>query len=424
MNKTFFGMAALTAAFLVGCSPSQPAATVSPIAGAPSPMSISPSASPSATTPTELDPTSAKMDHIRVETVQMALMPSAEVTSPGKVEANPSSITHVYLPVAGKVSRVLVHIGDHVSLGQSLATVISADATEAQTALRTSEAAIRNAQDTAIEANVALSKARTSLRKAEIDYQRVKDLFQHDAIAQKEVLVAETDLKQAKSDLQNALAVVDQSKAGIESANAGRDHATSKLDILGVQARDPRPEINVPSPLAGKVLEMSVVAGEYHSDLGSSIMTIVDLSSVWVTSNVPENQIRFISLGEPVSISLDAYPGEVFNGRVARVADVLDPKTRTIKVMTELSNPLGRLRPEMFGRMHHTHKASRLPVVPPTAVLQKGEGREVVYVQTHPGSFEPREVEVGQRQGERVAITRGLSQGEKIVVDGAMLLKK
>lgn len=367
---------------------------------------------------------SPKLQHIKVQPVRRRAMPGAEVTAPGSVEANPNLISHVNLPVSGRVMRVFVQKGDPVRQGQALLSVVSPDATAAQAALREGEAAVRQERASLIEAQVHVTKARTALRKAELDAARVRDLFKHDAIAKKEVLAAETDLAQARSDLRSARALVDQAQAGVDSALAARDQAASRLRIMGVGVHDPNPQIVVHSPLTGKVLELSVVAGEYHSDLGSSVMTVVDLSSVWVTSNVPESEIRWIEVGEPVHITLDAYPGQKFEGRVARIADVLDAKTRTVKVMTSLANPMGKFRPEMFGRIHHVHAVKQMAVIPATAVLQGGDGKKVVYVQNSPGSFSPRQVQIGERTGNDVAVLKGLSPGEKVVVDGAMLLKR
>lgn len=364
------------------------------------------------------------MEHIRVQAVQYEVMPSAEITAPGKLETNPDLVSHIYLPVSGRVVRVFVREGDHVQQGQTVVTVLSPDATEAQATLRERQAAVREAQDSLIAANVALTKAKTAQRKAELDFRRVKDLFAHDAIAKKELLVAETDLAQCKSDVTNSQALIDQAKAGIQSAEAARDQASSRLEIMGVSPNDPHPEIAVPSPLSGKVLETKIVAGEYRSDLAAAVMTVADLGSLWVVSNIPESEIGWIQVGEPVHISLDAFPGQKFNGRVKRLADVLDAKTRTVKVMTELRNPMGQFRPEMFGRIHHEHKSQRSVVVPPTAVVERGDGAKIVYVETAPGSFEPRIVQVGQRRPEQVAILKGLSPGQKVVVDGALLLKK
>ncbi len=112
-------------------------------------------------------------------------------------------------------------------------------------------------------------------------------------------------------------------------------------------------KVTVSAPISGKVLEMSVTAGEYRNDTTAPVMTIADLSTVWGRSDVPESAIRFIQPGEPIDVQLTAYPGETFHGRVTRIADTVDPQTRTIKVRAEMSNAHERLRPEMFGTIRH-----------------------------------------------------------------------
>jgi RND family efflux transporter MFP subunit len=149
---------------------------------------------------------------------------------------------------------------------------------------------------------------------------------------------------------------------------------------------------------------------------------IADLHTVFVTSDIPENSVRLIKPGEPVDITLDAYPSETFRGRVARLSDTLDPKTRTIKAMIELDNSHGRLRPEMFARIRLSEAVRNMPVVPVGAIIQ-GDGRNIVYVELSKGRFQERQVEIGKRVGGVVAVLSGVSQGERVVVDGVMLLK-
>ena len=134
------------------------------------------------------------------------------------------------------------------------------------------------------------------------------------------------------------------------------------------------------APLAGKVLEIGIVAGEYRNDTTAPVLTIADLRAVWMASDVPENSIRLISVGESVDITLDAYPDQTFNGRVARIADTLDPKTRTVKVMIELNNARGRLKPEMFGRIRHSEGVRETPALPVGAIVQDG-GKNIIYVE-------------------------------------------
>jgi len=134
--------------------------------------------------------------------------------------------------------------------------------------------------------------------------------------------------------------------------------------VLGLSPRDFKQQVTVRSPLSGKVLDLSVVTGEYRNDTSAPVMTIADLSTVWVSSQVPETYIRFIQPHEKVEISLVAYPDETFEGRVLQIADTVDPQTRTVKVHAELDNRNGRFRPEMFGSIHHIESTTRMPVVP------------------------------------------------------------
>jgi len=134
-------------------------------------------------------------------------------------------------------------------------------------------------------------------------------------------------------------------------------------------------------------------------------MTIADLGSVWISADVPESLIRMITLGEFIEVQLSAYPGETFRGRVARIADMVDPQTRTIKVQAEIANPGGRMRPEMFGQIRHTHGMASLPAVPYAAIVQR-DGRNLVLIEAGPGRFREQAISIGARQGDMVAIYR------------------
>jgi cobalt-zinc-cadmium efflux system membrane fusion protein len=195
-----------------------------------------------------------------------------------------------------------------------------------------------------------------------------------------------------------------------------------RLKLLGLTPGNFQQLVTVRAPLTGKVLDLSVVPGEFRNDASASLMTIADLSTVWVASDVPESYIRFIQLGEPVEISLVAYPGETFTGRVMRIADTVDPQTRTVKVRAEMQNPQGRFRPEMFGSIHHIESTQLTPVLPASAVIQ-GEPHSVVFVEQSPGRFRQTEITIGKRMGDQVPILSGLTAGARVVIDGAMLLK-
>lgn len=337
---------------------------------------------------------SPMLEQIHVETVQLANVPTAEVDAPGKIEANPNRVSHVVLPVAGRVTSVLVKLGDAVVEGQSLLTVQSPDADAAQSA--------------ALQAQASVTQTKAALSKAQADYERTKDLYEHNAVAKKEVLDAQNNLAQAT--------------AAVTQAKAMHEQAVRRLTLLGLKPGDFQQQVIVHAPIAGKVLDLSVVPGEFRNDTSVSLMIIADLSTVWVASDVPESYIRFIQVGEPVEISLVAYPGETFEGHVMRIADAVDPQTRTVKVRAEMQNPHGRFLPEMFGTIHHIESTMTVPVLPAGAVVQ-GEPHSLVFVEQSPGRFRQTEVTIGKRLGDRVPILVGLEAGARVVVDGVMLLK-
>ena len=337
---------------------------------------------------------SPKLSQIRIESVKMENVPTDEVVAPGKIEVNPNRVAHVALPVAGRITTVLVKLGDFVQQGAPLLTVESPDVDAAMSAYLQSEAVV--------------NQAKSTLLKAQADLDRARDLFEHNAIAQKEVLNAENN--------------VTQGKASLDQVEAGRKQAGRKLEIFGLQPGQFGQKLVVRAPISGKVLEMATVPGEFRNDTNASVITIADLSTVWVASDVPESSIRLIQPNERLEIELAAYPNEAFIGRVTQIADVVDPQTRTVKVRAQMDNSQGRLRPEMFGKIRHVETMEPKPVVPPGTVIQ-GDGQNVVYLEKSPGVFVHRAVTIGARVKDGVAILTGLQSGDRVVVDGVMLLK-
>ena len=342
----------------------------------------------------EIPADSPKLKQLQIAEVKLASMPTDEFTAPGKVEVNPNHVSKVLLPVAGRVAEVMVRFGDAVKKNDPVLTVESPEADAAASAAMQAEAQVTDAQ--------------AALNKAQQDFERVSELYKGDAIAKKEVVAAETTLAQAKTALRQA--------------QTAQLQAAARLDLFGLKPGSFRQRIVVRAPLSGKVTEMTVVAGEYRNDLSAPLLTIADLSSVWISAEVPESAIRLVKPGEIFDVCLTAYPDEVFHSRVARMADAVDPQTRTLKVWAELGNPGGKLRPEMFGEVRHIESYHQVPVVPARSVIQT-QGKAIVYRETAPGRFEQTAVEAGRRSGEMMPVTRGLSAGDRVVVDGAMLLR-
>ena len=333
-------------------------------------------------------------EQIRVAVVDAAEVPLDEVVAPARVGIDPNRVSRVLLPVAGRITEVRARVGDRVEQGQVVVTVESPDADAAVAAARQAEAAERQSAAT--------------LTKAEADEERVRDLLEHGAAAQKDLLAARNDRAQAV--------------AAEETARAVREQANRRLELLGLRPFAFGQRVTVRAPINGTVLELSVAPGEYRTDTSAPLMTVADLSRVWVSAEVAEPAIGSIRVGDAVGITLVAFPGQELTGRVARIADVVDPQTRTVKVHVQLANADGRLRPDMFGSMRHAGSPRLVPVLPLAAVVRE-YGRSVVFVEQAPGRFTRREVELGARAGTRVAALGGVSIGERVVVDGAVLLK-
>ncbi len=342
----------------------------------------------------EIAPNSPKLRQIRVEEVSLERMATEEFTAPAKLEFNPNRISRVVLPAPGRVVEVFVAFGDAVDKGAPLLTLESPEADQAAAEF--------------LRAELTLTSAQAELSKAQQDYERVLDLFRGDAIAKKEVLAVETTLSQAK--------------AAVAQAETSRRHALARLELLGLKPGQLPPRVTVRAPLSGKVTEFNVVAGEYRIDASQPVMTIADLSTVWVAADVPETSIRLVHPNEFFEVRLNAFPGEVFFSRVARIADSVDPVNRTLKVWAELDNRSGRFRPEMFGVVRHAEGVRLLTVAPAGAVVQM-EGQDAVFVEEAPGRFRVTPVRTGNRTGDKIPILQGLRPGARIVVDGAMLLR-
>ena len=320
-------------------------------------------------------------------------IPEEVVAAPGKVEVNPNRVSRVLMPVPGRVHRVMVGLGDAVAEGQALITLESPEADAAISGMNQVRA--RHRQRLSAQA------------KTEKDMARIKLLYEHRAAALKDLINGENDLVQAQSEVQ--------------ASQAEEEEARKRLEMLGLKPDGSEREVTVRAPIAGRVLEIAVAPGEYRTDTAASLMTVADLSTVWVTSNVPEGSIRLVQVGEPLEIVLVAYPNETFRGRVTRIADVVDPETRTVKVHAELANPQGRFRPEMFGSISHSHGLRRVPVVPASAVIQGGQG-PIVYREQATGVFERVKVTVEAARNGFVPVLSGLRGGERVVADGALLL--
>lgn len=178
-------------------------------------------------------------------------------------------------------------------------------------------------------------------------------------------------------------------------------------------------EIEIRSPAAGFVIQRNVTA-DYRFDKGTELFRIADISRVWILADVFENEASFFKPGLAVKIELP-YQKKTLYARMSNVLPQFDPATRTLKIRLEADNSGYRLRPDMFVNVEIPVSGPAAIIVPADAVLDSGL-KKTVFVDRGNGYFEPRQVETGQQLGERVEITQGLMNGEKIVVAGNFLI--
>lgn len=207
-----------------------------------------------------------------------------------------------------------------------------------------------------------------------------------------------------------------------------RSAARQRLQLLGLPdgairnlERGGRPQrtYGVFAPRSGVVTAIGARPGA-RVEPGESILTLADLSQVWVVAEVPEISLGQTRVGQPVEITFPAYPGEKWQGRIDYVYPTLDPEARTARVRVTLPNPGGRLKIGMFANLTVAGTSTGALVVPAEAVISTGR-RNVVVVQRN-GAFIPVEVELGRTVGDRTEIRRGLNLNDTVVVSGQFLI--
>jgi membrane fusion protein, copper/silver efflux system len=192
-------------------------------------------------------------------------------------------------------------------------------------------------------------------------------------------------------------------------------------DIRALEEKRQAPEVvTFRSPVSGFVIEKQALKG-LHIMPGQSLYRVADLSVVWVEADVYERDLSTVQRGATAALTLDAYPGERFPGRVIYIYPYLDEKTRTNKVRFELVNRSGRLKPGMYANVELRGHGGMAFTVPTDAVLDSGQ-EQIVFVAEGDGLFEPRRVKAGRRAGDSIEILDGLKDGEQVATGAAFFL--
>ncbi|MGC1107774.1 MAG: efflux RND transporter periplasmic adaptor subunit [Candidatus Acidiferrales bacterium] len=246
-------------------------------------------------------------------------------------------------------------------------------------------------------------------------------IYSPDLVAtEREYLVAKQDQQQTA---QSTVPGVASGAASLLDATAQRltQWGVPQREIARLESTSKvQQELEVDSPVSGFITERNALPSVAVQP-EMRLYTIADLSTVWVQAQVFQNDLGRIKIGDPATLTVDSYPGRVFNGRVDFIYPQVDTNTRTVNVRIVFSNPRLALKPGMFVNVDLKIPMGRQLVIPVTGVLQSGT-RQIVFVDRGDGYLEPRDVELGARVEENFVVLKGVKTGERIVTSANFLI--
>ena len=261
---------------------------------------------------------------------------------------------------AGRISRILVDVGDNVKKGQVVAEM---DQTQ-------------------------LAQAELQMKNNEVEYNRLKELYEVGGLS--------------KSDLD-----------AIEMA----------YNVSKTQYNNLKENATLVSPINGVITARNYDAGDMYA-MSAPIYTVEQIVPVKLLVGISETDYTKVKKGDSVEITADALPGQTFNGKVRKIYPTVDPATRTFTVEVVIDNGNSVLRPGMFARAKVNFGMNNSVVIPDVAVVkQQGSGERFVYVLNADGTVSYTKVTLGRRMGAEYEVLEGLEDGAKIVTGGQIRLK-
>ena len=294
----------------------------------------------------------------------------------------------------GRLLSVNVQLGDRVRRGQILAKVEDREIVEQ----------VRAAEASQEVAKATIRQREADLNVAKLNYDRSKSLYERQLLAKQALDDAESRHLAAVAQLDLSTAQLSQNAARLEELKINLQHTS------------------VTSPVDGFVASRSVDPGAMVNT-NTAIASVVDISRLRLVVNVVEKDLRMVSPGDVAEVEVDAYPGEKFTGKIARVAPVLDPATRTAQMEVEIPNGDNKLKPGMYARINLTVEDRKGALVAPKNAVIDFENRRGVWMPNAENRAKFVAVELGIDDGEQVEITGGLKEGDKFVTTGAAAVR-
>ncbi len=305
----------------------------------------------------------------------------------GQIDFDEQALTRIGASVTGRVTQINAQLGNEVKKGYTLALINSSELSNSQ---------------------LAYLKARSEKEFHRRTVQRAKTLFEADVISAAELQRRESEYEVASAQTR---AAQDQLRVLGVNLKAMEELATTgAIDSVA----------SVMATIKGVVVERKVTTGQVVQP-ADVLFTVADLSRVWAVAQVPEQQVAQVKVGQSVRIEVPALENEKLIGKLIYVGQTVNPESRTVLVRTELDNTSGRLKPSMLASMLIESTPTKRMVVPITAIVRE-QDTDYVFTEEKPGSFRLKPVRLSsEHNGQRVVLD-GLSQGMRIVSDGAFHL--
>ena len=374
-------LASSAALFLSGCG--QPA-------NAKNPREDSATLNAASADPTvELSP--SQLNAIKIERVGTYAFP-LEKEAVGGIDFDENLSVQVFPPYQGKIIKALAEIGDEVQKGEPLYTIDSPDL---------------------IQAESTLIGAAATYELTNKELARARDLYSTN------VGVPQRELEQAISDQQNAEGALKAARDAVRVF--GKSEA--EIDQI-VTARKIDPALVVRSPITGQVTSRDAQPGLLvQPGNPPAPYAVADISTKWMLADAPESDSPYFHIGEPVDVTVMAYPDHAFQGKVSKIYASVDPDTHRVTIRSEIRDTRNELRSGMLANfVIRVRNPVESTAIPANGVVREGDGSMTVWVTIDRRRFVQRVVRTGLRKDSQVQILDGLKQGELAVTDGAVFL--
>ena len=319
--------------------------------------------------------------NLRIETVTEMVAPTAEPFN-GKISFDENFTSRISSPILGRATKLHAQIGDTVKAGQALVSIDSPD----------------------------LGGAIADYRKAMADLELKRKALERSQMLLDGGVIAHKDFESSEADMAQSQAEATRTKGRLKNLNIDSNSAAGAETFT------------LKAPMTGVVVDRQInVGNEVRPDANTPLFIITNPSHLWATIDLPERDLSKMSLGQPISIQVDAYQNESFTGRIQSIGTMVDPVTRRIQVRCSVDSK-NKLKPEMYARITPLNNRNQKAIrIPNSALITEGL-YSYVFVETSPGHLKKRRVTLDVQEREYATVKAGLSAGEKLVVSGAILL--